>query len=70
MRLSKTDNGAMTLAVDTAITILEADYDLPPGIRKIDVQHALIMLRNLRSKLLREGADLAGAGASTTSGQG
>jgi hypothetical protein len=56
MRLNKSENGLTTLALDTAITIMEANYDLPPSVRKGEVTHALIMLRTLRSKLLREGA--------------
>lgn len=57
MRLNKNENGAMTLAVDTAITVLEADYDLPPGVKKSEVNHALIMLRSMRSKLLRSAVE-------------
>jgi hypothetical protein len=54
--LNKNENAAMTLACDTAITIMEAGFDLPPSVRQTEVTHALIMLRSMRSKLLREAA--------------
>lgn len=53
MRLSKNEYSAVTLALDTAITVLEAGADLPPCVRKTEVQHSLIMLRSMRSRLLR-----------------
>ena len=47
----------MTLFVDTAITFMEfSEYTpaaLPPSCKKTERDHALIMLRSLRSKLLR-----------------
>ena len=63
MRLNKSENGAMTLAVDTAITFMEfSEYTpaaLPPSCKKTERDHALIMLRSLRSKLLRSAAEPA-----------
>jgi hypothetical protein len=53
MRLPKADSMPMALACDTAITVLEAKYELPPGVKKGEVDHALTMLRTMRSRLLR-----------------
>ncbi len=64
MRLTKAENGPMTLAVDTAITVLEADYDLPAGVKRGEVNHSLIMMRSLRSRLLREAAEPADTNSS------
>lgn len=57
MRLPKADSLPMALACDTAITILEADAPLPAGIKKTDVNHALSMLRTMRTRLLRANRD-------------
>jgi hypothetical protein len=60
MRLNKLENGATTLAIDTAITFMEQEsQSWPTNVRARDVEQALIMLRSMRSKLLREAANQA-----------
>lgn len=65
MRLTKAENVPLTLAVDTAITVLEAGYDLPPGVKRGEVNHSLIMMRSLRSRLLREAVEPPSDGTSS-----
>lgn len=66
MRLTKAENVPLTLAIDTAITMLEAGYDLPPGVKRGEVNHSLIMMRSLRSRLLREAVEAPSDGTSPT----
>jgi hypothetical protein len=43
----------MILANDTAITFMESDSPNPPGVTKADREHALAMMRSMRSRLIK-----------------
>jgi hypothetical protein len=53
VRLPKADVRPMILANDTAITFMESDAPNPAGITKSDREHALCMMRSMRSRLIK-----------------
>jgi hypothetical protein len=66
VRLSKNEYNALTLALDTAITVLELPSEMAPGVKRTEVNHSLIMLRALRSRLLRNASDPSADSSPTT----